>query len=190
MITYHVMSDSRADLLLHPVRIRIVQAAAGREVTTRQLAEDLRDVPPATLYRHVARLADAGVLEVVRTRRVRGSVERTFTLVTEAASLGPQDLASVPPEAHLDPLTAFVGAVLERATAYLRSPGADPAGDGFSYRQVALWLTDDELARVLDAVRAPLRAAAANGPAEGRRRRVLTTILIPDVPTGPSAADT
>lgn len=45
------------------------------------------DVPPASLYRHVARLVDAGVLAVVAERRVRGAVERTHVLRTSAATV-------------------------------------------------------------------------------------------------------
>jgi hypothetical protein len=38
-----------ADLLLHPVRLRIVQALLGdRALTTGALAEELADVSPAT----------------------------------------------------------------------------------------------------------------------------------------------
>jgi hypothetical protein len=44
-----------ADLLLHPVRLRIVQAFLGdRALTTGDLRAELPDVPPASLYRHVA----------------------------------------------------------------------------------------------------------------------------------------
>ena len=174
------MSESPADVLLHPVRIRIAQAAAGREVTIAQLAEELADVPAASLYRHVARLVDAGMLEVVRTRQVRGGAERTYRLVADAASLRAQDVAGVGAREHLDYLSAFLGAVLERATAYLRSPSADPAADGFGYRQVALWLTEDELNELLDIVGRHVRSAAEQGPAPGRRRRLLTTVLVPD----------
>src|SRR5256885_7059234 len=66
-----------ADLLLHPVRLRIVQAFLGdRALTTSALAAQLADVPPASLYRHVARLVDAGVLAVVAQRRAPGALAR------------------------------------------------------------------------------------------------------------------
>ena len=68
-----------ADLLLHPVRLRIVQAFLGdRALTTAQLAAELGDVPHASLYRHVSLLAKAGVLHVVAERRVRAVVEHTL----------------------------------------------------------------------------------------------------------------
>ncbi|MEV6871554.1 helix-turn-helix domain-containing protein [Amycolatopsis sp. NPDC051128] len=42
------------DLLLHPVRLRIVQAlSGGRELTTTQLCAGLPDVSKVTVYRQV-----------------------------------------------------------------------------------------------------------------------------------------
>src|SRR5215831_1697445 len=71
-----IKSENRvtsADLLLHPVRLRILQTFLGdRTLTTSDLQAELPDVPPASLYRHVGKLVDAGVLAVVSERRVRG----------------------------------------------------------------------------------------------------------------------
>src|SRR3712207_9270812 len=90
-----------ADLLLHPVRLRIVQAFLGdRTLTTADLHAELPDVPVATLYRHVGVLAEAGVLEVVGERRVRGSTERTYRLGAGAASGGPGGAAAMGREEH------------------------------------------------------------------------------------------
>src|SRR3712207_9495280 len=75
-----------ADLLLHPVRLRIVQAFLGdRTLTTADLRTELTDVPAATLYRHVGVLAEAGVLVVVGERGVRRAAERGYRLVAYAA---------------------------------------------------------------------------------------------------------
>ena len=49
--------------LLHPVRMRVVQALlAGDGLTTHELHERLPDIPIATLYRHVAYLVTHGLL--------------------------------------------------------------------------------------------------------------------------------
>ena len=75
------MSTPRAELLLHPVRIRIMQlAASAPDLTARQLADALPDVPPATLYRHLGRLVEAGLLTVIEERPVRGATEKVYAL--------------------------------------------------------------------------------------------------------------
>src|ERR1039457_2860534 len=90
-----------ADLLLHPVRLRIVKAFLGdRALTTAQLAAELDDVPAGSLYRHIAILTRAGVLQVVAERRIRGAVERTYTLRLLAARIGPGEAGATRPPEH------------------------------------------------------------------------------------------
>jgi DNA-binding transcriptional ArsR family regulator len=169
-----------ADLLLHPVRLRVLQALLdGRALTTAQLHDHLPDVPTATLYRHVGALAGAGVLEVVGEQRVRGAVERTYRLQVANASVDGDALAAMGPEDHRRAFTAFVAGLLGAFDRYLDRERVDPPADLVSYRQVALWLTDDELVELLEEVRRLVVARTARGPGEGRRRRLLSTVLLP-----------
>ena len=69
-----------AEVVLHPVRLRIVQQLGGRRLTTAQLRAELPDVTQATLYRHIAALIDAEIVTVVDERRVRGTIERALAL--------------------------------------------------------------------------------------------------------------
>ena len=169
-----------ADLLLHPVRLRIVKAFLGdRALTTRQLAAEVPDVPAASVYRHVARLAEAGVLDVVAERRVRGITERTYTLRIYAAQLQPAKVAAMGPAEHANAFLAYVAGLLGDFDRYLATEPEDPARDGAGYRVAGLWLTDAELAdyqRDLVAITMP---RLANGPGEDRRRRLLYTIMLP-----------
>ena len=107
---------SSADLLLHPVRLRIVQAFLGeRPLTTSQLAAELSDVPAGSLYRHVALLTKAGVLQVVAERRIRGATERTYMLRVHAAQIAPDEVAAMTPEQHMQAFMAFVAGLLADA---------------------------------------------------------------------------
>ena len=75
------MSKSAVDLLMHPVRIRIVNAlAGGRTLTTAELCDRLPDASQATVYRHVAALTEGGILEVDGEQPVRGTIERRYRL--------------------------------------------------------------------------------------------------------------
>lgn len=172
-----------ADLLLHPVRLRIVQAFLGdRTLTTADLRSELPDVPAATLYRHVGVLAEAGVLAVVGERRVRGAAERSYRLVTEAASVGAADAAAMSVDEHRRAFATFVAALLadfDRYADAAAGPGLDPAADGVGYRQLALWLDDEEFTELVTELRAVLTARMALEPDGVRRRRIVSQVFLP-----------
>ena len=170
---------SSADLLLHPVRLRIVQAfLVERPLTTSQLGAELSDVPSASLYRHVARLVDAGVLQVVSERRVRGALERTYMLRLAAASIGPDEIASMSADEHRQAFMAFVAGLLADVDRYLQREDADPLRDGVGYRLAGMWLDDAEYAELLRDLVRMLQPRLANAPRKGRRRRILATVLL------------
>jgi hypothetical protein len=172
-----------ADLLLHPVRLRIVQAFLGdRTLTTADLRTELTDVPAATLYRHVGVLAEAGVLAVVGERKVRGAAERSYRLVTEAASVGATEAAAMSVDDHRRAFATFVAALLadfDRYADAAAGPGLDPAADGVGYRQVALWLDDEEFTALVTELREVLTARLALGPDGVRRRRIVSQVFLP-----------
>lgn len=169
-----------AELLLHPVRLRIVQAFLGdRALTTSQLAAELSDIPPGSLYRHVALLTKAGVLQVVAERRVRAVIERTYILRILAAQIQPDEAAAMTPEQHLEAFMAYVAGMLVDAERYLMTGEPDPLRDGASYRVGAMWLTDAEFTDLLRDVTAVFQPRLANAPAKDRRRRMIYTVLLP-----------
>ena len=168
-----------ADLLLHPVRLRIVKAFLGdRALTTSQLAAELDDVPSGSLYRHVARLTSAGVLQVVAERRVRGAVERTYMLRLLAARIGPGE-ASASAEEHAQAFMAYVAGMLADADRYLAAGDPDPVRDGADYRVGALWLTDAEFTEFLRDLATVFQPRLANAPGKGRKRRMVYTVFLP-----------
>jgi DNA-binding transcriptional ArsR family regulator len=169
-----------ADLLLHPVRLRIVKAFLGdRALTTGQLAAELDDVPPGSLYRHVALLAKAGILQVVAERRVRGAVERTYTLRLLAARISPEEARRMSAEEHTQAFMVYVAGMLADADRYLAADQPDPARDGADYQVGALWLSDAEFAELLRDLSIVFRPRLANPPAAGRRRRMVYTVFLP-----------
>lgn len=169
-----------ADLLLHPVRLRIIKAFLGdRALTTGQLATELDDVPPGSLYRHVARLAKAGILQVVAERRVRGAVERTYTLRQFAARISPEQARQMSAEEHAQAFMLYVAGMLADADRYLAAGQPDPARDGADYTVGALWLSDAEFAELMRELSIVFQPRLANPPAPGRKRRMVYTVVLP-----------
>jgi hypothetical protein len=169
-----------ADLVLHPVRLRIIQAFLGdRALTTSELRGELGDVPAASLYRHVAKLVDAGVLSVVAERRVRGAVERTYVLRTSAATVRVDELADMSADEHRQAFLAFVAGLVGDFDRYLERGDIDLVRDGVSYRLAGLWLDDAELMELIQDFVRVLQPRLTNPPKPGRRRRILGTITLP-----------
>jgi hypothetical protein len=173
------MADS-ADLLLHPVRLRIVQAFLGdRALTTSQLSAELSDVPAASLYRHVARLVDADVLQVVGERRVRGAVERTYVLRLAAARVRLDEIAVMTAADHRQMFMAFTAGLLADFDRYLQRPGFDLVRDGVAYAIDAMWLDDAEYREMMLEIYQVLQPRRANAPKNGRKRRIIASVLLP-----------
>jgi DNA-binding transcriptional ArsR family regulator len=168
------------DLLLHPVRLRILRTFLdGRPATTAELRERLPDIPHATMYRHVATLAAAGVLEVLDEKRVRGAVERVYRLSWRDAELDPADRAAMTTDDHRRTFTAFVGGLLADFDRYLAHEPADATADGVTYQQAALWLTDAEAAELVAAMRALVTARRDHEPGRNRTRRMISLVTMP-----------
>lgn len=180
-------SESGADLLLRPVRLRIVQAFLGDPaLTTSDLRHELPDVPPASLYRRVARLVEVGVLNVVSERRIRGALERTYVLRTAGASINLDEVQNMSRDDHRHAFMAFVAGLFSDADRYISREDFDPVRDGAGYRLTGLWLDDAEFTDFLPDLALVVQPRMANPPRSGRRRRTLGTILLP----GETAPDT
>lgn len=179
------MSESAAEILLHPVRLRIVLAFGSEQLTTAQVAARLPDVAHATLYRHVGTLAEAGVLDVVAERQVRGGIERTYALVANAVKLGPDQATAMSKDELLRGFVVFAGAMIEAFERYLEHPSADLREDPVAFRQAAIWLNDTERADLVERLRDAFTPYLENEPTQDRERLLVNTVLIPDRSTRP-----
>jgi len=183
------MKESKADLLLHPIRLRIIQAfMPPKRLTAQAIGALLSDVPPATLYRHLNKLTKGGVLAVVERRQVRGTTEKVYALLAGGAYLNPADLAAASKEDHLRYFTTFVATLLGDFARYLERDRVDLLADNVGYRQLPVYLSDEEFTRMLVELNVVLAPLAANGPGLGRRRRLLSTVVMP-IDDSPETAD-
>jgi Helix-turn-helix domain len=169
-----------ADVLLHPVRMRIWQSFLGdRALTTGELQAELPDVPPASLYRQIALLVESGVLAIAAERRVRGAVERTYILRAAASTITDRELSEMSPDEHRAAFMAYMAGLLGDFDRYLADGDIDLRRDGVGYRIAAMWLNDREFDELIRDLAAVLQPRLANPPKPGRKRRILGTISLP-----------
>jgi DNA-binding transcriptional ArsR family regulator len=174
------MSKSAVDLLMHPVRIRIVNAlAGGRTLTTAELCDQLPDASQATVYRHVAALTEGGILEVDGEQPVRGTLERRYRLHRQQAAIDASVGQVMSADEHQRLFTASMAALIAEFDRYLQRDGANPYDDAVSYRQTVVWLSDEELASMIREFQRLLAMRGSGEPAPGRSPYMLSTILFP-----------
>ncbi len=183
------MNKAKENLLLHPVRMRIVLSTLGREVTAQQLADELRDVPQATLYRNINTLAAGGILQVVRERRVHNTFEKTYALPTEGLMLNAEDMKNARPEDHVRLVTQYLGNMLGYFVRYVQQGDVDVERDNVLFQSFPAYLSQGEIQELAQAIRTAVEPFLKNKPSPERRRFILGLISFPDVAGAPMAAD-
>ncbi len=177
MVTEDV--TAQADLLIHPIRLRIIETVTRQPMTARQIAAIVREVPQTTLYRHLNKLLTAGILAVVAERPVRGTREKTYALDEQWARLTAQDVADATREDHLRYFKTFVASLLGDFARYLQRERIDLMADGVSYNKAPLHLTEDEFRNLREALFAALEPVTQNPPGPDRQRRILSLVFLP-----------
>ena len=174
------MAETGADVILHPVRLRIISTLYNRQLTTQQIGLVLPDVAQATLYRHLSRLLRAGVVAVVAQRPVRGVTEKVYALAegNTPVRLDPREMKREDWERGF---AAYTASLLGQFAAYLRQPGANPVNDGVSFRTGALHLSDAELAQLSADLQTAFVPFLDYPPSPERRRRLISSVLMPDI---------
>jgi len=167
-----------ADVVLNPVRLRIVQQLGGRELTTAQLRTALPDVPQATLYRHVAALVDSGIVAIVDERRRRGAVERTLALGERMARVDHAELRTMSDARLRAGFLTFLGDVARDFDRLIDS-GDTRLRESLGFSRAPLYVDAEDLAAIQSGL-AELLAPYLSERGDGRRRVSLATVLLPE----------
>lgn len=91
------LSDpASAELLMHPLRRRILEAAAAGPVSSSEVARDIGQARQKVNY-HLRALADAGLLEPAGERPRRGLTEKLYQASARSYALAPNVLGGLAP---------------------------------------------------------------------------------------------
>jgi DNA-binding transcriptional ArsR family regulator len=175
------MNKVKEDLLLHPVRLRIILAIAGRQLTAQELANELPDVPQATLYRNINTLRAGGILCVVKERRVRNTIQRTYALPDQDLLLTTEDLENAQPEDYIRVFTQYLGLLLGYYVRYIQQGDVDFTRDNLIFRMFSLYLNEEETTSVGQSINAALQPYLNNKPSPDRPRSIFGLVYLPDV---------
>ncbi|MBC7806726.1 MAG: helix-turn-helix domain-containing protein [Akkermansiaceae bacterium] len=171
---------SHSELMMHPVRFRVLMALSGRELTTRQIAEALPDISRASVYRHVHALHEGGLIYVTKELLNRATVEKVYTPVTGRATLVPEPERT--PDDYLRYFGVFTQSFVDQFRVYVKQPGARPIEDGVSHWDEAVFLSSAERDALVAEIQAAVSRHKRNQPSPERVRFHVARILIPESP--------
>ena len=170
----------KMDILLNPIRMRIIQTLiTQKKLSTLQIGEYLPDVPQATLYRHLNKLVDAEIIKTVQENKIRGTIERIYGLSDAGANITEDDIDTMSREEHFQYFFSFLTNLLCDFDTYLKKDNIDMKKDGVMYRQANIYLNDEELQNLMEAITKSILEHIDNKPTKGRKLRSVSNIFIP-----------
>lgn len=156
-------------------------------LSARQLQQRLPELPQATLYRHLKKMEEEGVLRVSAERRVRGTVERSYEVNADLGRNVQQLLEQNRGDVYLLLFTQYMAALLQEFRDYAARPDIDIQGDGSGFSVGPFYADDGELKQLMRDIGALLEPHRSNDPPlPGRRLRSIGIVITPPTQSHPT----
>lgn len=107
---------------MHPVRMKIALSLIGNHnkgLTPLEMLEILKNVPQATLYRHIQVLLEADIIHVSKEKKVKSTSENYYALNEPEDIFGSNEWGEVPKQEKLDYVSYYQLVLLSKYQSYL-----------------------------------------------------------------------
>ncbi|MCP4416881.1 MAG: helix-turn-helix domain-containing protein [Chloroflexi bacterium] len=173
----------KIELIIHPVRFRILRTIDKDSLTTQEIADQLADIPKSSIYRHLKLLLKNDLIIVSETRLVNGIQEKTYRL-DQPARLGPEEVKDISADDHIRYFTTYALTLVQDFSDYITAAFTqdntlDMLADRTGYTEVSFYATTAELDTFQTDINAALLKLIENKPKNGRRRRKLAIVTQP-----------
>ncbi|MFJ5764346.1 helix-turn-helix domain-containing protein [Lysinibacillus sp. NPDC093210] len=138
---------NKAEVLMHPVRMKILQALMHNTeegLSTLEMISLIKDVPQATLYRHIQILMDENIIKIVKERKVRSVTEKFYALNEGAAKIDAEEWSKLTKKQKLNYISYYQLALLSQYQNYLNLFEEDCVEDQATFSLLDLSLTKEQ----------------------------------------------
>lgn len=108
---------------MHPVRMKICQALMRNKVnglTPLEMIKIIKDVPQATLYRHLQIMVDSNIIRVIKEKKVKSVSEKYYVLNEEEARLDEDEWKEASIEEKLNYISSYQLLLMTQYQNYLK----------------------------------------------------------------------
>lgn len=169
------------DCLVNPVKNKIlVGIETLGQATGKQLMEIYNDIPQATLYRTLNRLEKAGVIAITEENRVRGAVEKVYTINKEADILDAERIVKENDgKGYLSLFLSFAKMIMREFDLYTKRSDINILHDGSGFTAAPICVTEEELQELAYKVAQVVEPYSKNLPAPNRENHTMAIIYTP-----------
>jgi DNA-binding HxlR family transcriptional regulator len=176
------MPISKIELIMNPIRIRILTALSNQKLTTHQIAIEIPDIPQTTLYRQINTLVENGLIHVAEENPIRGTVERVYQ-IDKSVNLTEEDVSSLQKKDLERLISVMIGSLLSEAQVFLNTlpeqGDVKSVAQKIEFAKTALFLNDAEFKELNEKLRAVIRPYAKLPSGEDRKRTLFSFLFIP-----------
>ncbi|MFJ7755245.1 helix-turn-helix domain-containing protein [Peribacillus muralis] len=138
---------NKAEVLMHPVRMKISQVLMRNKehgMTPLEMVKTIEGVPQATLYRHIQAMLDAGIIRIIKEKKVKSVSEKYYALNEMEATINVEDWKKASAEKKLDYVSLYQLSLMTQYQSYLtKMEEQNGKEDGATFSIVELKLAED-----------------------------------------------
>lgn len=174
------MTDKLMDCITNPVKCKLLlEIQAQGKVTAKRLSEIYNDIPQATLYRHLKKMLNDGILQVVEETQVRGTVEKTYAVAPNINKNIEAALEENSGELYMQYFIQYIMGFAKQFQQYCQTPNINIKEDMTGFSLSPLYLSDDELTNLVTSVLQLIGTVKNNEPRPDRKLRTIGLIISP-----------
>lgn len=174
------MDDKIMDVLTNPVKCKLfLEIQKCEKTTAKHLSETFSDIPPATLYRYLKRMTNDKVLKIVNQTQVRGALEKTYAIDIDMTKDFKEILDSNSGEAYFQSFMQYLIGFAQLFQNYCKREDIDIVKDKSGFSLSPLYLTNEELEKLVGNIREVIKPYGNNTPSAGRKLRSVGVMISP-----------
>lgn len=179
---------NKVDILMHPVRMKICQALMRNKengLTPLEMVKIIKDVPQATLYRHIQILVDSHIIHVINEKKVKSVSEKYYALNEVEATLDGDEWKRISNEEKLNYVSYYQLSLLTQYQSYLKGlEEQNLKEDGATFSLMELKISDEHFSQFQNDLNELMKKYyhhQTNRPEENVPVRTIAITIIPDV---------